>query len=66
VFDVPDALDAVLRRCLAKDPDERPQSAEALGRLFEAIPFERPWTPGQARESWEEVRGEAGRATPRS
>jgi serine/threonine-protein kinase len=54
-IDVPDALDAAVRSCLAKDPEQRPPDAETLGRTLAAIPFERPWTPDRARESWAEL-----------
>ena len=54
---VPEALEAAILSCLAKDPKRRPQGAEALGRILEAMPFERPWTRTRARDSW---RNQAG------
>lgn len=50
--DIPEALDAVILSCLAKNPEERPSSAEALDRMLGSIVFERPWTRARARESW--------------
>ena len=49
---IPEALDEAILSCLAKDPKQRPQGAEALARILEAIPFERPWTRTRARDSW--------------
>jgi eukaryotic-like serine/threonine-protein kinase len=51
-IDIPEALDAAILSCLAKDPKRRPHSAEALARILEAMPLERPWTRTRARESW--------------
>jgi serine/threonine-protein kinase len=56
LFDVPDALEDAILRCLAKDPQQRPPSAEALVRILAAIPLERPWTGARARESWSELK----------
>ena len=43
-FGIPEALDAAIFSCLAKDPKRRPPSAEALDQMLGAISFERPWT----------------------
>jgi serine/threonine-protein kinase len=53
--DVPAALESAVLSCLAKDPGGRPPNAETLGRMLAAIPFERPWTPERARDSWAEL-----------
>lgn len=53
---LPDGLDALILRCLAKSPDDRPQSAlalwEELGALEALMPT--PWGPAQAHAWWDE------------
>lgn len=49
---MPPALDALVLACLAKNPDDRPQSAAALSRSLAAIEHE-PWDEEQAREWWQ-------------
>jgi eukaryotic-like serine/threonine-protein kinase len=48
---VPAALDAVVIACLARRPDDRPQTAGDLDRELAAIPVA-PWTEEQARAWW--------------
>lgn len=56
LVEVPPALDDIVLGCVAKDPDERPQSAhELIGRL-DAL--ELTWTRAQA-AAWWEKHGEA-------
>jgi serine/threonine-protein kinase len=51
--EIPARLEALVLQCLAKDPDERPPSAEWLAaRLAECELAER-WTPERARRWWE-------------
>ena len=47
---IPAALDALVLRCLAKRPGDRPQSAKALLRELDALPL--VWTEEQARAWW--------------
>jgi eukaryotic-like serine/threonine-protein kinase len=56
---VPAALDAVLLRCLAKDPAHRPQSASALLRLLAdcGVP---EWSDEEARTWWSRRREQQG------
>ena len=51
--EVPPELDRVLLACLAKKPEDRPQSALELARLLEAIPATSAWTKERAEEWWE-------------
>jgi serine/threonine-protein kinase len=48
---IPTELDAIIARCLAKHPNERPDSALALDRELRALHLE-PWTQDQARAWW--------------
>jgi serine/threonine-protein kinase len=49
---IPPELERVMLSCLAKDPAARPQTADELTRLLEAVPLERPWTDADARSWW--------------
>lgn len=51
--DVPEALDAVVLACLAKDPEERVGSAAELADRLSAIEGLPAWTPARAREWWQ-------------
>ena len=50
-FTIPAGLDALVLSCLAKTPEERPQSAAELARRLSAIDVE-PWTDLQAKAWW--------------
>jgi len=49
---VPSDLEDLVLRCLAKKPEDRPQSAAELDRLLAAVEVE-PWTDLDARGWWE-------------
>jgi eukaryotic-like serine/threonine-protein kinase len=51
-LDVPEALDAVVLACLAKQPAARPPSALRLRELLEAAPLGPAWTAAEARSWW--------------
>jgi serine/threonine-protein kinase len=56
---VPAALEAVLIRCLAKDPAQRPQSAAALLRSLAECGVPK-WTEDDARAWWSRRREQQG------
>jgi serine/threonine-protein kinase len=60
---VPKELDAVIMACLAKDPELRPQTADELRALLEAVPLARPWGLDRARQWWDAHRP-GGQTTP--
>lgn len=45
-------LDQLIWSCLEKDPRRRPQSARELRSRLEALEFDAPWTPAEARRWW--------------
>lgn len=49
---VPVELDAVVLACLAKDPADRPPTADALADRLRAVPLPEPWTAQRARQWW--------------
>jgi tRNA A-37 threonylcarbamoyl transferase component Bud32 len=56
---VPAALDALLLRCLAKDPGQRPATAADLGRELAGIAFVVPWSDERAAAWWAARRPDA-------
>jgi serine/threonine-protein kinase len=49
---IPPELDAVVLACLAKNPADRPQTAEELKELLDQIPLETPWNQKRAMAWW--------------
>jgi hypothetical protein len=52
--EVPRSLEALVLQCLAKEPDERPPSAEWLAARLADCEVAGAWTPARAREWWEQ------------
>ncbi|WP_146118758.1 serine/threonine protein kinase [Blastopirellula marina] len=50
---IPEPLQDLLDRCLAKDPAQRPQTAEEVIREVEAMLAEHPWSTQEAQTWWE-------------
>ncbi len=50
---IPPALDALILDCLAKDPADRPRSAEVLLERLDAVAFENAWTMQRACRWWD-------------
>ncbi len=70
-FAVPPRLEQLVLACLAKKPEDRPQSATALSSQLASIDLE-PWTDGQAQAWWaaagtrlEQAAGAAGESVTR-
>ena len=58
-YAVPPALEQIVLSCLAKTPEDRPQSAANLDRQLAAIDVE-PWTDTHARQWWESAEAASG------
>jgi serine/threonine-protein kinase len=52
---VPAALEELVLACLAKSPDARPPSAQALGEKLEALELGERWTVAEANAWWAKV-----------
>jgi serine/threonine-protein kinase len=50
---IPRALEELVLRCLAKEPEDRPPSAEWLAARLAECETAETWTPERAREWWE-------------
>ena len=59
---VPEEMESLLMRCLAKDPAQRPGGAEALAAELRALPTAARWREPQARGWWRQhlERGASG------
>jgi eukaryotic-like serine/threonine-protein kinase len=49
---IPPDLEALVLACLAKEPDDRPPSAEWLAARLAECATDEPWTPERARRWW--------------
>jgi len=50
---VPEELDRIVLRCLAKEPKDRYQSARELAEQLAGLDLEEPWTDSRAADWWE-------------
>ena len=69
--EIPPALDRLVLECLAKEPEQRPESADVLWERLGEIALQMPWSNGRARSWWEThvpwlCTAEAGRPEPRT
>ncbi|MBA3554184.1 MAG: hypothetical protein H0W29_05450 [Gemmatimonadales bacterium] len=55
---IPEQLEAIVLACLAKRPDDRPQTADELAERLASVPLEREWTGWRAREWWDRYQPE--------
>ena len=53
---IPQALDDLVARCLAKAPDARPQQVEELIAVFAPLLRAHPWTQESAVRWWQDFR----------
>jgi serine/threonine-protein kinase len=52
-LEIPASLEAVILRCLEKEPDRRPQTSDQLSQLLRACEVKTPWTHERARDWWD-------------
>jgi len=65
-LDISPELDSVILACLAKHPDDRPQSAVELSRRLAASMSSESWTDERAHRWWDRHHPEAGKPEPTS
>jgi len=63
---IPASLEALVLACLAKEPDERPGSAEWLAARLAECETAGAWTPSRAHEWWNTIRTGATLTPPRA
>jgi serine/threonine-protein kinase len=58
---VPEPLERIIMQCLAKKPEERPQSTLELSRMLAELKLESQWTVDRAGQWWKEHEEKIGR-----
>ncbi len=53
---IPEALEEIVMRCLAKKPEDRPESAAALAAMLRALPATHDWSESEATSWWGDFR----------
>lgn len=51
-YQIPTALDDLIRACLAPLPDDRPANVQQLLDTFDGLEWSEPWTPAAAEQWW--------------
>ena len=52
--EIPEELDRIILRCLAKNPADRPHKAQELERQLASCAARIPWSQDEARRCWEQ------------
>ena len=52
-LEIPAELDEAIMACLAKKPEDRPQSASQLEEMLQAVPVDAPWDRRRAEHWWQ-------------
>ena len=53
---IPPELESIVLDCLAKDPGDRPQTADQLAARLAAVPLAQEWTDSRAQQWWDRHR----------